>query len=57
VDGGGIELVNETIELHSHDASVLAKGFWALVNLSLYDVYKDQIIARGGVEKIITAMR
>jgi hypothetical protein len=36
---------------------VLAKGFWALVNLSLYDIYKDEIIARGGVEKIVTAMR
>jgi hypothetical protein len=57
VEGGGIELVMQCLELHAEHPLVLAKAFWALVNMSLYDPFKDKIVGGGGIQKIVAAMR
>jgi hypothetical protein len=57
VEGGGIELVLQVLTLHVDSPLVMAKAFWSLVNMSLYDPFKDKIIGGGGIHKIIEAMR
>jgi len=57
VDCSGIDLVLQIIRTHADKPSTMAKAFWCMVNLSLYEQHKQQIVDSHGVELILDALR
>ena len=57
VDQRGIQLVLETIASNRTSAETLAKAFWCMVNMSLYDKHKQTLIDSGGVQHILKALQ
>ena len=57
VEQEGIQLVLNTITSNCDSAETLAKAFWCMVNMSLYDKHKQTLIDAGGVQHILKALR
>lgn len=57
VDLGGIDAVLNIIQTHKDKPSTMAKAFWCMVNLSLYEGHKQAIVEKRGVEIILEALR